>query len=267
MKTGLIVFTAAAAIIFFLIASFVRQGGNSSVAASGTGSIAGKGVTSFSLENKREIATRGFPPSPGGLDQFYPCDKGLQSSDWTLLSPEERMLANGWEELDAGGKSFEPPKEKQPVRRLASLIAGHYHLHRKIPKTIEELVASTEEMARKYAMDPAAEGMDYSKYYEDLLVSPVTGKPLTWNNPNFSAGNVFIAVVNEKPDALAQAHEDWKDIAAQYNASNKSGKTLDDSGIKDRIFIYARVYGTSGVITNWCEAFDWAEPGGQEPCA
>ena len=208
-------------------------------------------AASFSLKNKREIPPR-RPPAADGYAQYYPCDKGMQANGWAFLTPRERMLANGYEELDETGNPYKPAKTHRPVYLVASMLATAYHAHRTIPKNVHELAECAKSMGL------GGDGLE--EYFAEMLTSPVTGEVIDWNCPNFSAGNAFVTIINENKDAYKLAEERLAE--AMKGHDDDSRLNVPKVPAKDKIHVYIRVYGNSGVIDNCKEYLEWGEAPG-----
>ena len=263
MKLGYIVF-AISFLFVLLVASCNSEGQKPASSNAEIGAFSNKHVAAFTLNGKCEIGPR-REPATGGLEEFYPCDKELRAGGWPAMTPRERMLANGWEELKENGQPYDPPKQHYPVHKLVSMMANYYHHFGKIPTNVDDLVACGNACIGDKAAEYGVEDMNLKSYFEENLISPVTGEALTWNNPNFSAGNVFVTVVDENPGALQKVDAFHSQIAKQINATSKLGGDFRADDSNDRFYIYVRVYGTSGVIDRWYEEVYWNAPDAQSP--
>ncbi|MEP0813790.1 MAG: hypothetical protein HRF49_03875 [bacterium] len=203
----------------------------------------------WNFKDKQEIPLNRPPGISGPYDKIYPCSASLQTNHFAELSVEERMLVNGYELLD-NGKSFKPMKVRKPVCNLAGWIAHFYYSKGRMPQSTEELFEHLDELDGKET--------DFIDLYESII-SPVTGKPLEWNHAEFSPGNAFITVINADPAALEIAQDDYSKMIAEQGSSPPEGVKLafDINAPRDRIFVYSRIYGTSGVVDYSIDTFEW----------
>ena len=208
----------------------------------------------FNLANKRLLESRGFPPGGPISDPFkeiIPYDCELQADSWAKLSVEERMLAIGYEILSENGESYEPyPKQVRLPHMILGAMAQFYTQHERNPKSADELL----EWRVSNIMAPVPEGYEPYDVQEaldnqfSLLTSPVTGRLVEFDDPNFSPGNIYVTVMNDKPDMV--------EIEQKYEAEMNYEKNYPEAFEKRKkyggepIYSYYRVFGQTGVISH-----------------
>lgn len=226
--------------------------------ASGDSTGISKGSSSFSLADKREIQpTR--KPAISFYEQYFPCDRDMQAEYWADVSPAERMLVHGYEQLDENGDSYEKPYYIRPIQTLANMILKYYFIHDRMPSSTEDLWQFyLEYFGEAYAEQGVTEE-DFRKAFIKTITSPVTGEPVEWNHQEFSRGNAFITVLNDNPEALALAESDWSELwENRVKVPVDSESPCKHDGLGKRIHIYMRVYGETGVLDNSDISAQWS---------
>ena len=161
----------------------------------------------WSIIGKQELPTTRTPGTADPFAEFYPCDAEVQADSFDKLSAAERMLAIGYK-VSGGEKGPYSRYDHgvKPVSFMADFIGQFYFRNGRMP-------VSTEEMFRY--MDEQSGRVDSAGLYQ-LLVSPVTVKPLEWNHESFSRGNAFITVINDNPEALSVAEARHEQLEKKY---------------------------------------------------
>jgi hypothetical protein len=204
-----------------------------------------KNTNSFiSSGNFRELDAKTSLNSSSPYLEYYPCNLQGKSSEADKLTKTERMLVFGYEQLDEYNAPFNPAKRFEPVTTLSGMLVRYYAVHESLPKSTDDLFECYNSF---YKDEIAKEGKtkeEVKKDFDNMLRSPITGKPLEWQNPNFSAGNVFITIVNDNPEALKYAETEFAKSLSEYK---DQAKPMFD-GL--RVYLYCRVYGESNIIDN-----------------
>ncbi len=205
-----------------------------------------------SSANKIKELSPDHAPSPIGIyEEFYPCDKGLETANWNDMTDKERMLALGYEILEKDGKALDKPAVIRPVMMASNLIMKYYLVHQKAPESIEQLWECYYSCVGKAYSDLGHNETEVREAFNESLTSPVTGKLLEWDHQNFSRGNAYITIVNENPDALEVAEEDWQRCCQNRPTDPENpSKLIDLSDTAIVLHMYCRVYGETGIIDN-----------------
>lgn len=268
MRLGFVALIIAVAVLASLYSCNLTQSGHSSIdgspSYSASGTANGKSPATWSMEGKREIATNRGGPGMPILEEFYPTDTPMQADSWEPFSPEERMLAIGYEALKNPGTADEEWEVIQPIRFLIHYISSYYHEFGRSPKSNEEMVSSWTEYIRKQG---AFDGTGYTeekfrKWFYRLIMSPVTGKPIEWNHPEFSRGNAYIAIINEIPEAYEKAEEMRIQSSERVNReahANDPSRRIDPYRKLDHVHVFVRVYGETGIIDHSLASPGWKQ--------
>lgn len=195
-------------------------------------------------------------PSRNGYEEFFPGGMALESDSWDSLSQRERLLALGFEVAREDGTSYKTPYTVRPVHTLAAMLEKYYLMYDKLPGSIDDLFECYYHCV-KDAYDKQGIGKEEVKeIFLSSITSPVTGKPLEWNHPDFSKGNTYITLINENPNALTRAMEEWQEIWENKPEAPEGYDWKEDSEAKFT-FVYCRIYGETGVIDNFKTSSRW----------
>ncbi len=202
--------------------------------------------------NFRELEPKNSMKSTSPYQQFYPCDVSAKPIELKDLTQAERLLLFGYELLDEYDAPYNPQQRFQPVTTLLGMMMRYYAIYESLPKTADDLFECYYSF---YKDDFEKEGKTLEAARADfvnMIKSPVTNKPIDWQNQNFSAGNVYIAVINDNPDAMKIAETKFREslgVAGEQAKPRFDGFT---------VYLYCRVYGESGVIDNIDMSHFWS---------
>lgn len=198
----------------------------------------------------------GRGPSRNGYEEFFPGGMTLEADSWNGLSKHERLLALGFEVAREDGTSFKSPYTVRPVHTLAAMLEKYYLIYEKLPANMDDLFECYYHCV-KDSYDKQGIGKEEVKeIFLSSVTSPVTGKPLEWNHPEFSKGNAYITLINENPDALNKAMEEWQTIWETKPDAPEGYEWKDDPEAKFT-FVYCRIYGETGVLDNFKTSARW----------
>lgn len=205
----------------------------------------------FDLTQKKLLASEFNPigPESDPYSELIPYDVEKEADYWVDLTVEERMLANGYELLDESGESFKPyPRFVNIPAAVHKAVLRFYVENGRNPVNSDELyiwqvgkiIEPQLEGKKRYDINGALS--DYFTY----LTSPVTGKLIEIDNPNFNRGNIYVTAMNDKPEMLAIRG----DLEVSSNFAKRYPEVIEKrekyGGLK--YSSYCRVFGETGVL-------------------